>query len=111
DDPADPAAAPWVGAKRRAVAGPVETSAEKLDRFRAIRRCNEALQGFVADRRARLVDERDRLAREGGRIGVTGSREVAVGLPSQRRLREALGAALPGVWAEDGLALSIASGV
>ena len=60
----------WVEAKRRAVAGPVETHAQRLDRFREIRRCNEALQGLVAAA-ARLLGERAR--RLAGGSGATPS--------------------------------------
>ena len=58
DGRADAAAVPWVERKRRAVAGPVATHAQRVDRFREIRRCNEALQGLVADRREALARER-----------------------------------------------------
>jgi len=94
--PPDAGADPWVEAKRRAVFGPVETHSQRLERFRQIRRCNDALQGLVAARREALVGERGELAARVQRNAVARSREYALVLHSRRRLREALGNLLPG---------------
>jgi len=96
-DPAEPVAARWIEAKHRAVAAPAETEGEKLERFRSIRRCNEALQPFVADRRAAVEAERQALLASVHRNGVARSREYASVLHSRRKLRRALEHAIPGL--------------
>jgi hypothetical protein len=90
-------AADWVERKRRAIAGPVETHRQRLDRFHEIRRCNDALQDLVAGRREALARERVALLAGVRRNVVAHNREYALVLHSRRRLREAFGRALPGL--------------
>jgi hypothetical protein len=91
----------WIEAKQRAVAGPVDTHAQRLARFHEIRRCNEALQGVVNQDRARLAAERQRIVAGVHRNDLAHSREFSFVLHSERRLREAMGRAMQG-WAIDG---------
>ena len=85
-----PEARSWIEAKQQAISGPVETRRQRLDRFRAIRRANEALQIFVAEGRARLQAERDRLLAGLRRNAIAHHREYAFVLHSRRRLFEAM---------------------
>jgi hypothetical protein len=87
----------WVEAKRSAIAGPVETHAQRLERFREIRRCNEALQGLVADRRAALFGLRPSLESGLARNKVATDREFSFVLHSASRLRAAVAHALSGL--------------
>jgi hypothetical protein len=94
-DSVGPPAAEWAARRRAAVEGPVATHAERLERFRAIRRCNEALQSFVVGPRAECLREREALTASAARFAAARSREYASVLHSQHRLRAALAAALP----------------
>lgn len=96
-DRADAEVAGRVEAKRRAVAGPVATHAQRLERFHAIRRCNEALQEGVAGRREALAREQVGVAAGVRRNTLAHSREYPLVLHSRRRLRAALERALPGL--------------
>lgn len=96
-DPSDPTAQRWVEAKRRWVETPVESAAARLERFVAIRRSNEALQRYVADRRAAVLRARYALQASVRRNRVAQSREYATVLHSRRKLRDALAQALPGL--------------
>jgi hypothetical protein len=80
----------WLEAKRQAIASPVETRHQRLDRFHAIRRANEALQPLVAEERARLEAERERLLAGLRRNAVAQHREYAFVLHSRRRLLETM---------------------
>ena len=109
DGPTSPEAAGWVERKRLAVTSPYErpwadpsffgikTHAQALERFREIRRCNDALQGLVADRREALARERGLLIAKVQRNALARSRDYALVLHSRRRLREALSRSLPGL--------------
>jgi hypothetical protein len=90
DPPAE--ARRWVEAKQAAVARAVASHAERLERFREIRRCNEALQGGVAEVRSRLEAERARIVSGLQRNALARSREYALVLHSRTRLREVMGA-------------------
>jgi len=96
-DPVDAETMRRVEAKRRAVAGPVATHAQRLERFRAIRQCNEALQQCVAGRREALASEQAGVAAGVRRNSLAHSREYPMVLHSRRRLRTALGRAIPGL--------------
>ena len=85
----------WVEAKRSAIAGPVETRGQRLARFAAIRRSNEALQPLVRERRERLLAERTRLRDGLRRNALARNREYAFVLHSGRRLRDAMTASGP----------------
>ncbi len=87
----------WIERKRRAVAGSVETHAQRLERFHEIRLCNERLQPWVSDRREALLGERAEWQTRVHRDLLARSREYALVLHSRRRLREALERALPGL--------------
>jgi hypothetical protein len=89
-EPALPEARSWVEAKHAAIAGPVATHRQRIDRFRAIRRANEALQPHVAGEVAQLHAERDRLLAGLRQNVVAHSREYAFVLHSTHRLREVM---------------------
>lgn len=89
------AAQRWVDAKRAAIAGPVFTHAQRLERFRAIRQCNAALQDEVAALRDRLAAERARILSGLQRNALARSREYSLILHSRTRLRATLGAIGP----------------
>jgi len=95
-EPFPNAAAEAVAAKRRAIAGPTETRRQRIDRFFAIRRANEALAPFVADRRAELEARRDRLRAGLARNAIAHDRSFAAVLHQQDRLRTALDRAFSG---------------
>lgn len=94
------ATAPPVRAALAAKASAVESGptdpAGKLARFRAIREATGRLQDWVGDVRARLLAERDAVIDDARRDRVARSREFALVLHSQSRLRDALARALPG---------------
>lgn len=89
----------WVEAKRRAIDGPQETHRQRAERYRAIRRCNDALAPAVEPRRGPLAAERERLRAGLERNRVARSREYAFVLHSRRRLREAFGRVADGALA------------
>ena len=93
----DDATKTLVEAKRRAVAGPVDTHAQRLERFREIRRCNDGLQDQVEARRSAILQERGRLLAGVERSVLSRNREFAFVLHSRSRLRAALIRALPGL--------------
>ncbi len=94
---ADPGTRHWVERKLVAIAGPISSHAQRLERFHEIRRCNEALQQLMTDQRASLSQDHDRLIGLVKRDTLARSREYALILHSRRRLREALGNSLPGL--------------
>lgn len=87
----------WVEAKRRAVAGPVDTHAQRLERFHQIQRCNSAIQDLVAGQRESLTRTRDLLTATVRRNALARNREYPSVLHSRRRLRAALERSLPGL--------------
>ena len=89
--------AEWVGKKRTAIAGPVETHFQRLERFQEIRRCNEALQALVKGRQEELVEHRAKLRAAVARNALAQSREYAFVLHSETRLRTALRRVIPGL--------------
>lgn len=93
--PLPDAAARWVAARRRAVFGPVETHPQRLERFHEIRRCNEALQGFVSGQRDSFTRTKHGLAASVRRNALARNREYALVLHSRRRLFGALTRSLP----------------
>lgn len=79
-----------IEAKRRAVSGPQETRPQRVERWRELRRVNEALQSFIEDQRngleARLRDVR--LSLRNNRIA--SNREYALVLHSSSKLTSAM---------------------
>ena len=86
-----------VDAKHRAIAGPQETHADRVDRLLAIRRANESLQATTEAARVRLIRERASLATGIAHNALARSREYSLVLHSRRRFLEAVAAAVPGV--------------
>jgi hypothetical protein len=82
--------------KRAAIAAQAVSHPQRLERFRTIRRCNEIMQTWVAKQRKSLLDERARVLEDARRDGVARSREFAMVLHSQARLREVLGRVIAG---------------
>ncbi len=87
----------WVEAKRSSIAGPVETRKQRLARFAAIRRSNEALLPLVRETRDQHLAERERLLNGLRRNTLARSREYSFVLHSNRRLRDAMTRASLGV--------------
>jgi hypothetical protein len=87
-----------IEAKRLAIAGPVATRAERRDRFRAIRDCNEALQDHVSAQRGELLREREGLRAGLRRNALAHHREYASVLHSASHLRAAFGRIVPGAF-------------
>ncbi len=81
----------------KAIAGPVETHAQRVERFHEIRRCNAALQELVAPYRTSILAERPKWLAGVQRNALARSREYALVLHSRRRLRQALERSLPGL--------------
>ena len=92
----DPEIARWIDAKRATIAGPIETHAQRLDRFHEIRRCNEALQAAIRDQQTRLTAETHKLAAGVHHNNLAHNREYSFVLHSERRLREAMARSVPG---------------
>lgn len=90
----DPAAADearhWIDAKRAAIAAPVETHRQRIERFAELRRCNEAMQPWVDHFRKRLLDDRARVRTGLHRNSLAHNREYSLILHSERRLRDAM---------------------
>lgn len=77
----------WVQAKQQAIAAPTDSHEERLARFRAIRRCNDALQPAVAAARTTLLPQHATML-DGMKWNARArSREYAFVLHSERRLR------------------------
>jgi hypothetical protein len=95
--PSAPDVTAWVDSKRRAILTPVATHTERVNRFREIRRCNEAMQNVVSARAATLRRDREDLLDECRRGLVARNREYSSVVYSRRRLREALEQSLPGL--------------
>lgn len=87
DGPLDPEALSWVEAKHRAIVGPVETRADRVARYHAIRRCNEALQPLVEAAQRQLERERADLLLGLRQNELARNREYAFVLHSERKLR------------------------
>jgi hypothetical protein len=85
-------------ARRQAVAAPVATHAQRLERFRAIRRCNEALQPAVARQRDALVREREGLIAGLKRNALAHHREYALVLHSREHVRSVFARTVPGAF-------------
>jgi hypothetical protein len=80
-----------ISARRQAIAAPVTSRPDQIARLRMIRRCNEALQPWVAGWRGELTARLARL-RTGLRTHrIARSREFAFVLHSASRLRQVLG--------------------
>ncbi len=88
--PLEPEAQNLVEAKHRALAGPIETRRQRIDRFYEIRRYNEALRPLVASDQARLEELRRELLTGLQHNRLARNREFASILHSQSRLRETL---------------------
>ena len=89
---ADPPALarPWIEAKAAAVAGPVATHRQRVDRFAAIRHANDALTPHLEGRRVELLAERAGLAAAERRNAVARGRDFAWVLHGSSRLKASL---------------------
>jgi hypothetical protein len=93
--PPDPALADWVEAKSRAIAAPIDTHRQRVERFQAIRRANQALEPAAQAARPALEQTRNRLRAGLKHNAVATSREFSFVLHSQKRLRDALDRLIP----------------
>jgi hypothetical protein len=93
----DPDVARLIRAKHDAIARPAETPSAKLERFRVLRRTNEALQSWMSGERESLESERARLLPVVRHSALARNREFSMVLHSKERLRAAIGRAVPGI--------------
>lgn len=100
----DATARGWLEARQAAILGPVDTHAQRLERFHEIRRCNAALQAVVQARREVLQLDQPRLAAAVERDLRARNREYSLVIHSARRLREVLARSLPALDLHDGSA-------
>ncbi len=77
-----------IQAKRAAIGRDVSTHAERIDRFREIRRINEALEPDVLDQLARLRDDRRRVVQDLEANQVAHNREFSFVLYPHERIRD-----------------------
>ncbi len=89
-EPLDDAQRTLVQEKSAAIAREQVTWQQRVDRFREIRRINEALQPFVEGRIKALRDERSRVAQELDANRVARNREYSMVLYSRERLRDSM---------------------
>jgi hypothetical protein len=82
--------------KQAAIMGPVATHAERVARFREIRRCNALIASNVSESRLALEADRTRVLEGLRHNGLARSREYSVLLHSQCRLRSAMASAVAG---------------
>jgi hypothetical protein len=87
-----------INRKQVALAGPVGSRAVRAGRCQVIRRCNESLQGSVADRRAELLRLKSKARQDLRSQRVARSREFSLVLHSADRLRTNLSDAATQVW-------------
>lgn len=80
----------WISAKQAAIAGPLESHAQRVERFREIRRCNRELEREVAALRTTLLNDRDRLKLAVQENATARSREYGIVLYPSRKLRDAM---------------------
>lgn len=83
-------------AKREALAGPTGTRHQRIERFRAIRRANESMQGCIEGFRAALLQERQQLLAGLHRNALARHREYAFVLHSEASLRAVFRRVVPG---------------
>ena len=88
-----------IRAKHEAIASPLGSRRDRVDRCRAIRRTNEALQPWVVAIRDDLVATRGRLRNRLRSNRVARNREFSFVLHSGQRLREVLTGVASGPWA------------
>ena len=86
-----------IQAKRAAIGRDASTHAERIARFREIRRINEALEPAVLDRIAALRDDRRRVVQDLEANRVAHSREFAFVLYPAERIRDVMGGVEQGV--------------
>ena len=84
----------WIAAKKEAISGPVDTRQQRVGRFKAIRRCNEALAPLLTRNVEDALQERSN-ARFGLQQGaIARSREYSLILHSRthylKRVQESL---------------------
>jgi hypothetical protein len=87
-----------IRAKHEAIASSHGSRRERVDRCRAIRRCNEALQPWVSAMRNELTEFRGRLEKRFGSNRVARNREFSFVLHSRQRLREILSSVAQATW-------------
>jgi hypothetical protein len=87
-----------VEAKRSAVGGPVTSPAERKSRCLAIRRCNQALQPWVAEKRSNLIAWRANVQLTQRSLRAARSREYSFVLHSVSRLQNAFAVAARDAW-------------
>jgi hypothetical protein len=87
--------------KQEAIAGSVNSSRERKARFRAIRRCNDALQPWVEELREALVQWKARVRRDSKAGRAARNREFAFLLHSRTRLEHKMAGVALAAWAGD----------
>jgi hypothetical protein len=89
-EPIDPEARNLIRAKQEAIEGPVTTRSQRVERFREIRRINDALQSCLLATRARLQAERAQILTDLAWDRVVRSREYAFVIHSAPRLHDTM---------------------
>jgi hypothetical protein len=92
-----------IRAKHEAIASPVGSRRDRVERCRAIRRCNEALQPWVGGMRDGLVESRAGMRNRLRSNRIARNREFSFVLYSRHRLREALSSVARAKWGQDSL--------
>ena len=92
----DPDTETWIRAKQDAILGPVETHRQRVDRFKAIRRCNEAINPLVTQLLDEAREERSQMLVGLQHNAISHSREFPFILHSRThfltKVKESLGA-------------------
>jgi hypothetical protein len=90
-----------IRAKQEAITRPVGSRRERVERCRAIRGCNEAMQAWVGAIRDNLVESRSRMRNRLRSNRIARNREFSFVLYSRQRLREVLSSVARANWEED----------
>jgi hypothetical protein len=93
NEPLEPAVRTLIMSKSEALAGPVSTRRERIQRCMTVRRINASMQSFLAKPRADLLERLAAARDEAKSNRVAASREYASILHSSLRLRESFSAA------------------
>jgi hypothetical protein len=87
-----------IRAKQKAIGSPVGSRRDRVERYRAIRRLNEALQPEVSAMRDELLESRGGLRNRLRSNRVARNREFSFVLHSRKRLREVLSSIAQSKW-------------